>query len=61
MAQTFFKKVQPSIVLNLWDKQQHTEIMTANGGTSLLYNKIYRRERIIQASGEGEALYTNTT
>jgi len=42
-------------------KQQYTELKTTNGGTSLLYNKTYRGERIIQAVGKGEALYTNTT
>lgn len=56
----FFKKVQPDFVINLLDKQQYTELTTASGSTSLLYNKTYRGERIIQALGKGEALYTNT-
>ncbi len=61
MAYTLYKKVHPAFVLNLLDKQQYTELKTANGGTSLLYNKTYREGRIIQAVGKGEALYTNTT
>lgn len=63
MAYTFFffKKVHPAFVLNLLDKQQYTVLKTANGGTSLPYNKTYRGERIIQAVVKGEALYTNTT
>lgn len=46
------EEVKPAFVLNLLDKQQCTERKTANGGTSLPYNKTYTGERIIQAVGK---------
>lgn len=38
----FFKKVRPVFAINLLDEQQYTELKTASGSTSLLYNKTYR-------------------